>query len=87
VDLTCRELVELASDYLEEALDADDRARFEGHLTACNGCVAYLEQMRTTISIAGRLREDDLDPAVRDRLLAAFRGGPGPGTVKNVQRR
>jgi anti-sigma factor RsiW len=78
VDLTCRELVELVSDYLEDALDLDERRRFERHLAACEGCAAYLEQMRTTIALAGRLRESDIDPAVRDRLLAALRGQPGP---------
>jgi len=79
VDLTCRELVELVSDYVEGDLDARHRAAFEGHLTACEGCEAYLEQMRTTIALTGRLREDDLDPAVRDRLLTALRGYPGTG--------
>ena len=83
MDLTCSELVELVSDYLEDALAADERASFERHLAACHGCAAYLAQMRTTIAVAGRLREDDLDPAVRDRLLAAFRGYSGPGTVTN----
>jgi anti-sigma factor RsiW len=84
VDLTCRELVELVSDYLEDDLDREGRARFERHLAACDGCAAYLEQMRTTIAIAGRLREDDIDPAIRERLLAAFRGQAGPGTVTNA---
>lgn len=77
--MTCRQLVELVSDYLEGALDARERAAFERHLAVCAGCAAYLEQMRTTITLAGRLREDDLEPAVRDRLLAAFRGYPGTG--------
>ena len=86
MDPTCSELVELVSDYLEDALDAEERARFERHLAACDGCAAYLEQMRMTIAVAGRLREDDLDPAVRDRLLAAFRDHPGPGTVTNPSR-
>ncbi|HEU0193532.1 MAG TPA: zf-HC2 domain-containing protein [Gaiellales bacterium] len=75
--MTCRELVELCSDYLEGALDARQRAAFERHLAVCDSCAAYLEQMRMTIMLAGRLREDDLDPPVRDRLLAAFRGYPG----------
>ena len=79
MNVTCRELVELVSDYLEGALDAGDRAAFERHLGACDGCDAYLEQMRTTIALTGRLREDDLDPAVRDRLLTALRGYPGTG--------
>jgi anti-sigma factor RsiW len=86
MDMTCSELVGLVSDYLEDALAADEQATFERHLAACRGCAAYLTQMRTTIAVTGRLREDDLDPAVRDRLLAAFRGYSGPGTVTNPSR-
>jgi len=56
-DLTCRELVELVTDYLEGALDPGDRARFEGHLDRCAGCRAYLGQMRATIWAAGHLCE------------------------------
>jgi anti-sigma factor RsiW len=84
--MTCTELVEHVSDYLEDALAADEQASFERHLAACDGCAAYLAQMRTTIAVTGQLREDDLDPAVRDRLLAALRGYSGPGTVTNPSR-
>ena len=55
-ELTCRELVELVTDYLEGALGDDERARFEAHLGGCAGCTAYLHQMRTTIWLVGRLR-------------------------------
>jgi len=78
-DLSCAELVELVTDYLEGALTARDRLRFEEHLADCEGCSTYLEQMRTTIVAAGRLREEQLDPQVRDELLAAFRGWSSPG--------
>ena len=54
-DVTCRELVELVTDYLEGALDLDDRARFEAHLDSCEGCRAYLSQMRTTIRVLRHL--------------------------------
>jgi predicted anti-sigma-YlaC factor YlaD len=73
-DLTCAELVELVSDYIEGALALDDRARFEEHLTICSGCANYLDQMRTTIALSGRLRVDDLSPAARADLVDAFRG-------------
>jgi predicted anti-sigma-YlaC factor YlaD len=73
-DLTCAELVELVSDYLEGALAPDDRVRFEEHLTICSGCTNYLDQMRTTIALSGRLRVDDLSPEVRADLVDAFRG-------------
>jgi len=72
-ELTCREMVELMSDYLEGALADDDRARFEQHLVLCEGCSAYLDQVRRTVLLAGRLRDHSLDPTVRDRLLQTFR--------------
>ena len=83
-ELTCREMVELVSDYLEGALADHDRALFEQHLVLCDGCTAYLEQMRRTVALVGRLRADSLDPSIRDRLLETFRtwkrrGGSSPG--------
>lgn len=72
-DLVCREVVELVSDYLEGALEERDRVRFEEHLTACDGCTAYLEQMRQTVRVAGTLAPEALDPVFRARLVDAFR--------------
>ena len=71
--MTCEELVELVTDYLEAALSADDRLRFEDHLAICDGCTAYLDQMKRTIRTVGYLREDDVQGEARDRLLEAFR--------------
>jgi anti-sigma factor RsiW len=71
--LTCRELVELVTDYVEGALSPPDAVRFEQHLSGCDGCTAYLTQMRETIRLTGTLAEGDLDPRARDALLAAFR--------------
>jgi anti-sigma factor RsiW len=73
-DLTCAELVELVSDYIDGALAPDNRVRFEEHLAICSGCVNYVNQMRTTIALSGRLRVDDLSPEVRADLVDAFRG-------------
>lgn len=70
--LNCNELVELVTDYLEDTLPASERARFDAHLSGCRGCRAYLEQMRQTITLTGRLREDDLPTAARDDLLRIF---------------
>ena len=72
-DLTCHELVELVTDYLENALTHAERARLEAHLDVCQGCREYLAQMRQTINIMGRLSADSLDPQMRDRLLHVFR--------------
>ncbi|WP_235659826.1 anti-sigma factor family protein [Mycobacteroides abscessus] len=66
------EMVELVTAYLEDALDADDRARFETHLHGCEGCAAYLDQLHATVGTLGGIREEHLDPVYRARLLAAF---------------
>jgi predicted anti-sigma-YlaC factor YlaD len=71
--LTCQELVELVTDYLENALQAEERARFEAHLSGCDGCTNYLEQLRQTIQVSGHLSEEQITPPVRDELLALFR--------------
>ena len=73
IDLTCQELVELVTDYLEGALSAQQRARFEDHLSKCTGCRNYLAQMRQTIKLAGKLSEESLTPQARDDLLGVFR--------------
>jgi anti-sigma factor RsiW len=72
-ELTCKELVEVATDYLEGSMPAEQRRRFEEHLAFCEGCQTYLEQMRETIRLTGTLMEDDLEPEARDALLGVFR--------------
>ena len=73
-ELSCREVVELVTEYLEGALPPDVRRRFEQHLAGCDGCTAYLEQMRETIRVVGALSEESIDPAARAELVRAFRG-------------
>jgi anti-sigma factor RsiW len=73
-EMSCRELVEVITDYLEGTLPDDDRRRFEEHLAECPYCVNYLEQMRVTIATLGELREDSIPPEARRELLEAFRG-------------
>jgi anti-sigma factor RsiW len=72
-ELTCKEVVEIVTDYLEGALSPDDRARFDKHLTGCDGCTSYLEQMRETIRLTGMLTEEQVPVAQRERLRQAFR--------------
>jgi anti-sigma factor RsiW len=70
--LTCREVVSIVTDYLEGALSPTDAARVEAHLAGCDGCATYLEQMRQTIALLGRLPEDSLSPEAERTLLEAF---------------
>jgi hypothetical protein len=71
--ITCQEVVELVSDYLEGALPADETDLFEQHINFCEGCDSYVNQMRTTVATVGRIRGEDLPAETRDRLRAAFR--------------
>jgi anti-sigma factor RsiW len=72
--MTCRELVELVTEYLDGALPRPERLRFEEHIGACENCSAYLEQIRLVIKASGRLDESDMAPPAREALLEAFRG-------------
>jgi anti-sigma factor RsiW len=72
-ELTCQELVELVTDYLEHALSPAEQARFEAHLAGCRGCRTYVEQMRLTIQAVGAVPEETIPSDARDTLLAAFR--------------
>jgi hypothetical protein len=71
--VSCSEVVELVTEYLERALPADVTTRFEEHLNFCEGCIVYVEQVRATVGTVGRLREDDVPPHAKEQLLAAFR--------------
>jgi anti-sigma factor RsiW len=71
--LTCHEVIEIITDYLDGALPADDRRRVEEHLAICDGCTTYLEQMRETIRLTGMLTEEQIPEAQKRELLEAFR--------------
>jgi anti-sigma factor RsiW len=73
-EVACREIVELVTAYLDDALTPADRERFEEHLVFCDGCDMYLEQMRATILATGRLTPEPLPAELEERLLEAFRG-------------
>ena len=69
----CQEFVEVVTDYLEGALSRRDAARLEAHLRLCDGCTEYIDQMRRTARLAGRLTVADVPAAGRDQLLEVFR--------------
>ena len=72
-DLECREVVEVVTDYLEGVMPPGERLRFDQHLALCEGCQAYLEQLRTVIRVAGRPAVDAVPPETMAGLLRAFR--------------
>ena len=72
--LSCQEVVELVTDYLEGALEPDEHARVEQHLAGCTKCDAYLDQIRTTIRLVGRVDVASLSAEAQHDLVEAFRG-------------
>jgi len=74
-ELRCQEVVELLTAYLEDTMPPAERVALEQHLLDCRGCLSYLEQLRTTIRLTGRLRltEEAVPPQTMASLLAAFR--------------
>jgi anti-sigma factor RsiW len=72
-EMSCRELVEVITEYLEGTLPAEDRARFDAHIADCDGCTNYLDQMRQTIRALGHLPPESLSPEAERALLEAFR--------------
>lgn len=72
-DLTCQELVEIVTEYLDGTLSPADRQRFDEHLAGCEGCTSYVAQIEKVVELTGTLEADDLAPDARETLLAEFR--------------
>lgn len=70
--MNCRQVVELMTDYLEGALSSVEHSRFEDHIAGCDGCRAYLAQLRMTRKIMGRLGDEPVPQAIEKELLEAF---------------
>jgi predicted anti-sigma-YlaC factor YlaD len=74
--MSCKELVEWVTEYLEQTMPPADRARFDAHLDVCPGCREYLAQFRETIRLTGCLSSENIEaampPATREALLKAF---------------
>jgi anti-sigma factor RsiW len=71
--ISCQEVVEVVTDYLEGRMTPEDVAIFEAHLELCDGCKWYVEQMRITIATVGRIDEADVPDEMRATLMDAFR--------------
>lgn len=73
-ELSCQQIVEMVTDYLEGVMPDEERTRFERHLSICPGCVTYVEQIRDTIRATGELpREETLPAELREGLVSQFR--------------
>ena len=82
--ITCIELTEVLTDYLEGTMAVEDRAALEAHIALCEGCATYVEQMRQVIRTVHELHPAQVEATAPDSLLEAFRawkrGEPIPET-------
>jgi anti-sigma factor RsiW len=79
--LSCQEMVELVTDYFEGALSPADHTRFEAHIAGCDGCTAYLRQMREMLDVLGQLTTESISPRAEAELLATFRAWKSDGSA------
>jgi anti-sigma factor RsiW len=71
--LVCRQVVELVTDYLEDALSAAERRRFEAHLKHCPHCTEYVRQMRSTVRLTGQVDAEPMPAELEDEFIALYR--------------
>ena len=72
-EFSCQEMIEVVTNYLDDALPPDERQQFERHLSYCAGCGTYVDQMRETIRQTSMVpREESLPPALREEIVAQF---------------
>ncbi|MEP6987763.1 MAG: zf-HC2 domain-containing protein [Chloroflexota bacterium] len=72
-EISCKQLVDLVADYLEEAIPDEARAQFEQHLSECGYCSAYVQQLQVTVTLTKKLSENELDKPAPKELLNIFR--------------
>ena len=73
-EFSCQEMIEVVTNYLDDALPPDEQQRFERHLSYCAGCNTYVDQIRETIRQTSMVpREESLPPALREAIVAQFR--------------
>lgn len=70
---TCKEVVELVTDYLENALLPGSRKQLEEHVADCPGCTNYIEQVRLTVAMLHQLAQEPVFPETKQELFEAFR--------------
>jgi len=83
-EMTCQELVELITEYLDGTLPDSERSRFDAHVRTCSGCEAYIDQMRMTIRLLGKLSEESISAEAQRDLLATFRTWKANGAEHGV---
>lgn len=77
--LSCQQVTEIITDYVEGRLSFGERLRVQMHLGMCHRCRAYLRQMKMTVRTLGKMPHEDIPEDVRRELLERFRNADFPG--------
>jgi anti-sigma factor RsiW len=70
--LTCKDFLHELSDYLDESLDAEIRAKLERHITECPNCWVIADTTRKTIKIYKGMEACTIPQDVESRLMRAL---------------
>jgi len=66
--LTCRDVIDLLADYLEQSLSAETLEGFDRHLDSCPACVVYVNTYRKTRELTGEVTRVAMPEDMRARL-------------------
>jgi anti-sigma factor RsiW len=70
--LTCKEFLSELSDYLDQSIDAELRAKLETHITECPNCWVIADTTRKTIQIYKGMEPLPIPSDVEERLMQAL---------------
>lgn len=70
--LTCREVTELANDYLDRELPLLARAQVRLHLLMCSHCRRYVDQLASAVNLLKALPHEAPPTDVEEKLVALF---------------
>jgi len=70
--LTCKEFLQELSDYLDENVDAEIRAKLERHITECPNCWVVCDTTKRTIRIYKGMEPQPIPPEIESRLMSAL---------------
>jgi anti-sigma factor RsiW len=70
--LTCKDFLNELSDFLDETLDAEVRAKLERHITECPNCWVIADTTRKTIRVYKGMDPYQIPTDVESRLMAAL---------------
>jgi hypothetical protein len=71
--MDCRKIAELLSDYLDGTLPKRTAELLEWHIDGCAPCVAFVNTYRGTLHATRTVRDVDIPPELKKRLLAVLR--------------